>query len=279
MQTKRLILIFFAVVLSCAIIAELVFHSVHRLAAVTTSRSDLQIQQSLDQELKDPKFRALYAVHQRFLVLFQRMPTFDQASFGPRFRTVHWRSVKWTILSVYGSPDGSQYARLGYAQGPGTDQDYTTRLVDGKYVGRVNLDWNSLRKDPRRNQSVASSNTLPLACRDVRFGSTEFAAIPSVSGGPGVTKSEFRAASLGDSDLPGVVLACYQFDGMNLIELVAGNSVLFRADGRRLIPLVRGYIAYADPKGHFLIIQADAGYDDKTDWPLTDYLEVFSSRR
>jgi hypothetical protein len=143
----------------------------------------------------------------------------------------------------------------------------------------VNFDWNSLNKDPRRNQRVASANRLPFACRDVRSSSTEFAVIPSVAGGPSITKSVLRAASLGDSDLSGVVLACYQFDGTNLIELVAGKGVLFRADGQRLNPLVRGYIAYADPEGHFVIIQSDAGYDDKTDWPLTDYLEVFSLPR
>lgn len=279
MHSKRLILILSAAVLSCAILGGLIFRSAHLSATVNPSRSDRQIQQSLDQERKNPRFRALYSVHQRFLELFQRMPTFDQARFGPRFKTAHWRSVKWRILSVYEAADGSQYARLGYAQGPGTDQYYTTRLVDGTYVGRVDFDWNRLFADPVRNQRVASANRLPFACRDVRARSTEFAAIPPVSGGPAVTKAALSAVSEGESNVPSVVLACYRFDGMNLVELVAGDGALFRADGQRLIPLVRGYIAFADPGGRFMIVQSDAGYDDKTDWPLTDYLEVFPLRR
>jgi hypothetical protein len=278
MQPKRLVVILSIAVLTCAILAGLVFHFAHRRASLNPSRSDWQIQQSLNQELKDPKFRALYLAHQRFLDLFQKMPTFDQANFGPRFKTVYWRSVKWRIFSVYESYDGSEYVRLGYAQGPGTDQYYTTRLIDGKYVGRENLGWNALLIDPRRSQRMASANRLPIACRDVRARSAEFAAIPSASGGPTLTKSELSAVSEGDSNLPSVVLACYQFDGMNIIELVAGNGVLFRADGRHVTPLVRGYIAYADPGGRFMIIQSDAGYEDKTDWPLTDYLEVFPFR-
>src|SRR4029077_18740601 len=110
-------------------------------------------------------------------------------------------------------------------------------------------------------------------------GPPQYAAIPSVDGGPTVSKTELDAASMGDSKIPSVVLACYRFAGMNLVELVAGTGVLFKVDGQRLIPLVRGYIAYADPAGGFMVVHADAGYDDKTDWPVNDYLEVFSLRR
>jgi hypothetical protein len=277
MPIKRMILIF-AAVAACGVLIVVAYYVEHRKASATLTRSEWQIQQALNQESKDPKFRAMHAVHQRFQDLFESMPAFDQANFGSNTETVFWRSDKWTIQSVYDAPDGSQFVELGYAQGPGTDQEHIAQLVNGHYVGRPKLDWNVLIRDPRRNRSVVTANELPFVCRDVRSGSSQYAAIPSADGGPNVTKTELADASMGASNLPGVALACYRFADLNLVELVAGTGVLFKVDGRRLIPLVRGYIAYADAGGSFMIVQVDAGYDDKTDWPVNDYLEVFALR-
>ena len=242
------------------------------------SRNDQwQAQQSLNSQLKlDPVFRREYAVHLRFMDLSARMPAFDRASFGPTVSVLYWRSVKWGISEMYERRDGRQYVDLTYGPGPGVDYRYTAELVNGHYVGRVNIDWESLSRNPQAQIGFAPDNTLPITCRDVRGSSSQFAAIPARPAGPTVSKQALNSASMRVSTLPGTVLACYRFAGMNLIELAFHvDSVLFRLDGQRLTPVVRGYIGFADPAGRFIVVSAFAGYD-ANDLPLNDYLEAFA---
>jgi hypothetical protein len=244
-----------------------------RLADGDLTLTQRQIAGSLRPMLRnDPVFRASYIVHQRFMDLYNRMPVFEQASFGPTVRTVSWRSVKWNVEWIYDSPDGIQYVGLGYGPGPGLDYFQTSRLVNGHYVGREHVDVAAASRDKAH---FAWTNTLPIDCRDVRNGKSSFAVLPSAAGGPTVTKAALLDASGGVSALPGTVVACYRFAQMNFVELVhLADGVLFRVVGTQLVPAVRGYIHFADPAGHFIVVQGTfAGYD-ASDLPLNDYLEA-----
>jgi len=248
----------------------------HRTPADSPGVVQRQVEGAVSSELKlDPQFRKRYASHQEFLDLFNQMPRFDQASFGPTVHAASWHSVKWVIEAVLEKTNGEQYVRLAYGPGPGVDQEYTARLVNGQYIGHYTVDWDTLYRDPRYRDSVLTTNLLPRTCRDVRGQRTSFAVVPARPMGPSVTREELSRATRGASALPGTAIACYQFAGLTLIDLSdATDGVMFRLQGQRLVPVSQGYIEYADSLGRFILMSRFVGYD-QNGLPLNDYPEAF----
>jgi hypothetical protein len=277
-RTKAAVLILgVAVVLILVVVSGL--YVAHRGEAESPTLEEHQAEQSLNHQLRlNPDLRARYAVHVRMMDLFDRFPTFDRANFGPTVRVVYWRSVKWTIREIFTAPDGSQIVRLSYGGGPGVDQEYSARLINGRYEGDIKFDWRSVERDPRFAGDTTPETSLPLSCRDVRSSGSPFAAVPASPGGPTITRIELSKATDGISDYPGTSLACYRFAGMTIVEFAhESTGVLFLLSRGRLAPLVRGRIAYMDAHGRYLVDSVPAGYNADS-FQQTDYLEAFASR-
>jgi hypothetical protein len=272
---------FAALVILCvlALCGIWAFRAAHQGVAANPTSDKVRIDQAVNDELKgDASFRARYEVHGQFMRLFEKMPTFDHADFGRRARTVYWRSSPWDITWVFERSDGAQYAALAYAQGPGTDQDKVVQLLSGRYIPVRQFNMGRLARDPRTSSGYIPGNLLPRICLDVRQSSGSFAARPIGVAGETLTKHELDQATAGVAELSGTVLSCYRFAGINIVEFVhLADGVLFRAEGGTLTPLSRGYIDFADKDGHFLIVNANAGYT-KQELPQEDYLEVFALR-
>ena len=224
----------------------------------------------------DPEMRAEYAVHQRFMNLYYRMPTFAHAAFGPTVTYVSWRSVKWNVQSIYVKPDGSQIAELTYGAGPGVNYSMVTNLIGGHYVGNLSMNWTALTNDRGLSGELMGRNQLPIDCRDARPGGTPYAVLPTFAGGTSITKAALRQATLGVSDLPGTHVICYRFARLHLVEFAhLSNAVIYRLDHGQLVPVTLGDIRLSDPSGRRILIAVDAGYD-QNNLPLHDYLEAFA---
>ncbi|HET9342848.1 MAG TPA: hypothetical protein VFO25_08045 [Candidatus Eremiobacteraceae bacterium] len=262
-----------------AVVATSAVVMAHRSAAESPSTPQRQYEQSLDQQLRwNSDFRANYAIHVRMMDLFDRFPTFDRANFGPGVRVVYWRSVKWVIKSVYQDQNGNQIVHLSYGGGPGIDEDYTARLVNGRYDGHLKVDWASLARDPRFADGFAPWNSLHFVCRDVRSNGSTLAVAPLGPGGPTITKAQLSEATEGVSDLAGTSVGCYKFAGRTLVGFSHETTgVLFQMSNGMLVPLVRGNIALSDSRGSFLVVAVSSGYTEN-DLQQTDYLEAFAPR-
>ena len=278
-RTIQVAALIVGVVVVVTFVATSATYMARRSSAESPSTAQRQYEQSLDQQLRlNSDFRADYAVHVRMMDLFNRFPTFDRANFGPAVRVVYWQSLKWVVKSIYENQNGDQIVHLSYGGGPGIDEDYTARLVNGRYEGQLKVDWASLARDPKFADGFAPWNSLRFVCRDVRSSRSNLAVAPLSPGGPRITKADLSEATASVSEMPGTSLGCYEFAGMTLVGFSHETTgVLFRLSKGRLTPLVRGNIEFSDPKGRFLVVSVPSGYT-QDNLQQTDYLEAFAPR-